>query len=179
MSESNLFGVLAEFSTPADLYHACEKVRDAGYKKWDAHTPFPVHGLEEAMGAPASKVPWIVLCGGLTGASLGMLMQYWMNAVDYTFVIAGKPLFSWPAFIPVTFELGILFSAFGAVFGMLALNGLPQLYHPLFRSENFARASDDKFFISIEATDPQFTSPDAVTSFLKEIGAVEVEEIEP
>lgn len=177
MSNQKLFGVLAEFETPATLYHACEQVRDAGFKKWDAHTPFPVHGLEKAMGVPDSRVPWIVLVCGLTGATLGMTMQYWMNAVDYTFLISGKPLFSWPAFVPVTFELGVLFSAFGAVFGMFALNRLPQLYHPLFQSERFERVTDDKFFISIESADPNFDSEKTV-DFLKSIGALEVELID-
>lgn len=173
-----LFGILAEFETPATLFHGCEEIRDAGYKKWDAYTPFPVHGLEKAMGLPASKVPWLVLVGGLAGASGGMFMQWWMSAVDYPLVISGKPLFSWPAFVPVTFELGILFAAFGAVFGMLALNRLPQPYHPLFQSKSFERVTDDKFFVAIEARDPQF-DPEDTADFLKSIGAVNVELIEP
>ncbi len=172
------YGILAEFETPAKLYKACEKVRDSGYKHWDAYTPFPVHGLEKAMGVPPSKVPWIVLVCGLLGAGSGMLMQWWMNAVDYPLVISGKPLFSWPAFIPVTFEMAILFSAFGAVFGMLVLNRLPEYYHPLFRSKAFERVTDDKFFIAIEARDPKF-DPDKTGEFLKSIGAVQVELIEP
>ncbi len=172
------YGLLAEFESPAALYKACEKVRDAGYKKWDAYSPFPIHGLEKAMGVPPSKVPWIVLVCGLTGAGGGMLMQWWMSAVDYPLVISGKPLFSWPAFVPVMFELGVLFAAFGAVFGMLALNKLPEYYHPLFRSEAFERVTDDKFFIAIEAKDPKFDLKET-KEFLKSIGAVQVEEIEP
>lgn len=114
----------------------------------------------------------------MTGATLGMTMQYWTNAVDYTYVIAGKPLFSWPAFVPVTFELGILFAAFGAIFGMLAINGLPRLHHPLFQSKAFERVTDDKFFISIESTDPRFDA-EKTEEFLKSIGALEVELIQP
>lgn len=174
----NLFGILAEFESPAKLYHGCEKIRDAGYKKWDAYSPFPVHGLEKAMGLPASKVPWIVLVCGLTGASGGFLMQWWMSAVSYPLVISGKPLLSWPAFVPVTFELGVLFAAFGAVFGMFALNRLPQPYHPLFQSTNFDRVTDDKFFVAIEALDPQF-DPKDTAAFLQSIGAVNIELIDP
>jgi hypothetical protein len=171
------FGVLAEFDSTAELYHACEEVRDAGFRKWDAHTPFPVHGLEKAMGIPASKVPWIALVCGMTGAALGMLMQWWTSVVDYPLVISAKPLFSWQAFVPVTFELGVLFGAVGAIGGMLALNKLPMHYHPLFNSARFERVSDDKFFISIEAVDPQF-DPEKTTAFLKKIGAKHTEMIE-
>lgn len=176
--KQELFGVLAEFDSPGTLYHGCEKVRDAGYKRWDAYTPFPVHGLEKAMGIPNSKVPWIVLIGGLTGASCGFFMQWWMSAVDYPLVISGKPLLSWPAFVPVTFELGVLFAAFGAVFGMLALNRLPQPYHPLFQSENFDRVTDDKFFIAIESSDPQFDA-ESTAKFLESIGGTNIELIKP
>ena len=176
--QTQLFGVLAEFSSPARLYKACEKVRDAGYQAWDAYTPFPVHGLEKAMGLPSSKVPWIVLIGGLIGAGGGLFMQWWMSAVDYPLIISGKPLFSWPAFVPVAFEMGVLFAALGAVFGMLALNRLPQHYHPLFQSKNFERVTDDKFFIAIEAKDPRFDPKDTV-EFLTSIGAVQTELIDP
>lgn len=175
--QTELFGVLAEFSSPATLYKACEKVRDAGYKVWDAYTPFPIHGLEKAMGIPASKVPWITLGGGLFGASAGFFMQWWMSAVSYPLVISGKPLLSWPAFIPVTFELGVLFAALGAVVGMLAINRLPQHYHPLFQSKNFERVTDDKFFIAIEASDSKFDTQQT-EEFLTSIGAVQTELID-
>jgi hypothetical protein len=168
------FGALARFDSPRALYHACEKVRDAGYSKWDAHSPFPVHGLDDAMGLRPSKLPWIVLVLGLSGAAGGMLMQWWVAVHGYPLVISGKPLFSWPAFVPVTFELGILFGAIGAVFGMLALNRLPMHYHPLFNSEQFERFSDDTFFISIEAWDPKFDGRSTV-DFLKQIGSTQVE----
>ncbi len=176
-SQTELFGVLAEFKSPAEIYHACEKVRDAGYDNWDAHTPFPVHGLDDAMGLSRSKVPFIALVGGLTGCGAALLLQWWTSAVDYKLVIAGKPFFSWPAFVPVCFEVMILFSALGAVLGMLHLNRLPQLYHSLFRSERFERVTDDAFFISIEAIDPKFDA-DQTAAFLKDIGAVHVELVE-
>ena len=172
-----LFGLLAEFDTPKQLYGACERVRDEGYKKWDAHTPFPVHGLEKAMGLRASVLPWIVLVMGLAGASGAMLLQWWVSAKAYPVVVAGKPYFSWQAFVPVAFELMVLFAAIGAVFGMFALNKLPQLYHSLFRSRRFERASNDKFFISIEATDPKFDRVESAT-FLKDVGATHVELVE-
>ena len=176
-AKDDIFGLLAEFDTPAELYHACEKVRDAGYTSWDAHTPFPVHGLDGAMGLKPTKLPWIVFCMGFTGASLGMTLQWWVSTQAYPLTIAGKPFFSWQAFIPVTFELMVLFSALGAVFGMLGLNRLPQLYHSLFRSKRFERASDDKFFISIEAVDPNFDREKSA-ALLKAAGAKHVELVE-
>ena len=171
------WGVLAEFSTPKALYHACESVRDAGYTRWDAHTPFPVHGLDRAMGMKRSPLPWIILVLGLGGAATGFALQWWVHAKAYPLVISGKPFFSWPAYIPITFELGVLGGALAAVFGMLGLNQLPRHHHPIFESERFARASDDRFFVSIEAADPRF---DAVKSrrLLEEAGASAVDLIE-
>ena len=151
-----LLGYLAEFSDPHQLLHACERIRDAKYRRWDAHTPFPVHGLNDAMGLRTSVLPWLVLGGGLTGLSLALLMQWWMNAVDYPFLISGKPYFSLPAFIPVVFEMTVLLSAITTFFGMLMLAGLPRFYHPVFHSERFKRASDDHFFVSIESRDRRF-----------------------
>jgi hypothetical protein len=171
------YGVLAEFGTPADLYHACERVRDEGFTRWDAHTPFPVHGLERAMGLRRSPLPWIVLGAGLTGAALGFGLQWWVHADAYPLVISGKPYFAWPAMIPITFELGVLFAAFGAVLGMLGLNRLPMHYHPLFKSKIFERVSDDSFFISIESWDPQF-NPSATRTLLESLGARHVELLE-
>jgi hypothetical protein len=168
------YGLLARFADPRQLYQACEQVRDAGYTRWDAHTPFPVHGLEKAMGLRASPLPWLVLAMGLAGAAGAMLLQWWVATTAYALVISGKPFFSWPAFVPVTFEVGVLFAALGAVFGMLGLNQLPTLHHPLFRSKTFERASDDAFFVSIEAWDPKF-DPKASADFLRRIGAAEVE----
>jgi hypothetical protein len=148
--------LLAEYSTPAKCLHAAEKLRDAGYKNFDAHTPFPVHGMDAAMGLPDSPLGYLVLCGGLTGVSVGALMIWWMNGVDYPIIIGGKPGFTLPASIPIMFELTILLSAFAAVFGMFHLNRLPRHHHPIFESERFRSASDDKFFVSVEAEDPKF-----------------------
>jgi len=172
------YGVLARFAGPREIHHACQRVRDAGYTKWDAHTPFPVHGLEGAMGLRASRLPWIVLVLGLAGAAGGMLLQWWVSVKAYPLVISGKPLFSWPAFVPVTFELGVLFGALGAVFGMLGLNQLPTLHHPLFNSKQFERASDDGFFIAIEARDPKFDRR-RTSELLEQIGASDVEIVDP
>ena len=171
------WGLLAEFATPRSIYHACEGVRDAGFTRWDSHTPFPVHGLDRAMGLRRSFLPWIVFVMGLSGAAGGLLLQWWTSAVDYPLVISGKPLFSWQAFVPICFELMVLFSAFGAVFGMFHLNRLPTLYHPLFSSERFERATDDKFFISIEAADPKFDENNT-KRLLEGLGAVHIEVIE-
>ena len=171
------YGILAEFATPADLYHACERVRDEGFTRWDAHTPFPVHGLEGAMGLRRSPLAWIVLGMGLMGAAAGFGLQAWVHMSAYPLVISGKPFFSWPAFIPITFELAVLFAALGAVFGMFGLNRLPMHYHPLFRSKVFERASDDAFFISIESWDPQFDQS-ATGKLLESLGARSVELLE-
>jgi hypothetical protein len=170
------FGILAEFATPAALYRACEGVRDAGYTRWDAHAPYPVHGLERAMGLRASKLPWIVLVMALGGAATGMGLQGWVATIAYPLVISGKPFFSWPAFVPVTFELAVLGGALGAVFGMFALNQLPTFYHPLFESARFARVADDGFFISIESWDPNF-DPQKTADLLNRLGATHVEAV--
>jgi len=171
------YGILAEFGTPAALYSACEKVRDAGFTRWDSHSPFPVHGLHKAMGLKRSTLPWIVLVMALTGGTLGFILQWWVHTSAYPLVISGKPFFTWPAFIPVTFEVSVLFGALGAVFGMLALNRLPMHHHPLFKSKVFERASDDTFFISIESWDPRF-DPTGTAALLKSVGARSVELLE-
>ena len=171
------YGALARFAGPKELYHACEQVRDAGYRRWDAHAPFAVHGLEKAMGLKASKLPFISLILGLSGAGGGMLMQWWVHTIGYRLVISGKPFFSWQAFVPITFELGILFAALGAVLGMFAFNQLPMLHHPLFRSKVFERVSDDGFFVSIESWDPKFDAMQTV-DFLRQLGAEDVELVE-
>ena len=168
------YGILAEFATPAELYHACERVRDAGFTRWDAHSPFPVHGLDKAMGLRRSPLPWIVLVMGLSGAAFGFGLQWWVHASAYPLVISGKPFFAWPAMVPITFEVAVLFGALGAVFGMFAINQLPTLYHPLFSSKRFERASDDGFFISIESWDPRFDR-DQTVDLLRRLGAREVE----
>jgi hypothetical protein len=147
---------LAEFETADAIVHAAEKVRDEGFEKWDVHTPYPVHGMDSAMGLPDSRLGWIVLVAGLTGLALAVLMMQWMNGIDYPLVIGGKPPDAVPSMVPIMFELTVLLSAFGAVFGMLGLNELPKHYHPIFFSDRFERCSHDKFFISIEAIDKRF-----------------------
>ncbi len=174
LPEGENFGVLAEFESPRDLMQACEKVRDAGFTRWDAHSPFAIHGLPRAMGLRPSRLPWLVLVMGLGGAIGAMGLQWWTSAVSYPLVISGKPLFSWQAFVPITFELGVLGGAFGAVFGMFALNQLPTLFHPLFGSKRFERVTDDGFFISIEAWDPKFDVK-STREFLTGLGATHVE----
>ena len=176
-AEVKTYGLLAEYENPAQVFHACEQVRDAGFQKWDAYTPFPVHGLDGAMGLKRSPLPWVVLVMGLTGSSLAMTLQWWIHNVEYPLVISGKPLFSWQAFVPVTFELGILFASFGAVFGMLGLNRLPQFFHSLFKAPRFKRVTDDKFFIAIESIDPSYDA-EKTRKLLEASGAVSVEEVE-
>ena len=147
---------LAEFNSTKDIVHAAEKVRDAGYKRWDVHTPFPIHGMDRAMGMGDSKLGWIVLASGLTGVSAAFFLMWFTNGIDYPLIIGGKPGFSLPSMVPVLFELTILLSAFGAVLGMLGLNQLPRHHHHVFYSERFERFSDDRFFVSIEAGDAKF-----------------------
>lgn len=172
-----IHGIMAEFATPADLFHAAEKVRDAGYKKWDTFTPFPIHGMEEAMGITRTKLPLLVAVIGLSGAGLGFLMQWWMSAADYPLVVQGKPYGSWQAFVPITFELGILSAAFTSLIGMLALNALPRWNHPLFKKERFLSSSDDTFFVCIEAGDAKF-DPERTRALLEHAGAKSIELVE-
>ncbi|HYF51393.1 MAG TPA: quinol:electron acceptor oxidoreductase subunit ActD [Planctomycetota bacterium] len=151
-----LYGVVAEYDTEQKLLEASRQVRDAGYTRWDTHTPYPVHGLDEAMGNPQPVLPFVVFGAGLTGTLVALGLQTFTNAIDYQFVVSGKPLVSLPANIPIVFELTVLFSALTAFGGMLAFNGLPMLYHPLFNLPRFARATADRFFIAIEAADPKY-----------------------
>ena len=154
---ADVYGLMVEFATTDDLLAGSNRTREAGFTAIDAFTPAPVHGLTEAVGYVGKG--WIaktVFLGGLLGALTGMGFQYWVNVVDYPLNIGGRPAFSWPAFIPVTFELTILFATFAAVFGMLAWNGLPQPYHPVFNVPRFKLASSDRFFLIVESTDPKF-----------------------
>ena len=173
---SQTWGILAEFDSDTAILEAAAKVRDAGYTNWDSYTPFPVHGLDASMGMKATKLPWLVLFCAFCGAAGGYFMQYWMNAVDYAYVIAGKPFHSAPSQIPVTFEVTILFSAFAAFFGSMILNGLPRFYHPLFRSERFRKVTTDKFFICIESADPSFSEA-KTRSFLESLSPSHVESV--
>ena len=148
--------LLAEFDDPNKLLHAAEKVRDAGYQKWDVHTPYPVHGMDAAMGMGDSRLGWIVLVMAFTGLSAGAALMIWANGIEYPIIVGGKPPISIPSMVPICFELTILFSALACFFGMLGLNQLPRHNHPVFESERFKACSDDKFFISVEAADSQF-----------------------
>jgi hypothetical protein len=185
---TRLYGLMAEFETPGDLMAAAEKVRDAGFRWWDCHTPFPVHGLDGAMGLKRTVLPWLVFGAGATGTLVAFLLQAYTNSWNfpmwagvwvhgYPFLISGKPAMSLPAFIPVMFELTILFSALATVKLMFLFNGLPMLYHPLFKSNRFRRASNDRFFIVIEARDPKFL-PKRTEEFLRTLGPTSVEAVE-
>jgi Protein of unknown function (DUF3341) len=173
---SHIYGVMGEFETPEKLLRAVEKVREAGYWRFEAYSPFPLEGLSEAMGLKRNLVPLITLIGGLTGGIGGFGFQYWASAITYPMNIGGRPLNSWPAFIPVTFELTILGAALSAVFGMLALNKLPQPHHPVFNVHRFSHASTDRFFICIEARDPKFHLADTAR-FLQSLQAHHVSEV--
>jgi hypothetical protein len=171
--------LVAYFDEPADLYHACEALRDAGYKNFDAHTPFPVHGLEKAMGLPPSKLPWVVLLCGITGFCSAVLMMWWMGGVDYPMNISGKPAFALQSSIPIMFELTVLFSAFGAFFGMWTINGLPRYFHPVMQHPSFHRATTDKFFLSVDAEDEPKFDREATKKLLEKLGGHEVSEVMP
>jgi hypothetical protein len=157
MADAGLYGLMAEFRDPTDVVAAARKAYAEGYRRMDGFSPFPIEELSEALGwHTRGRLPKMVLAGGLIGATSGYLLQYWSAVHAYPLNIGGKPLHSWPAFIPITFEMGILFAAFAAVLGMLGLNGLPRPHHPVFNAPNFALASTDRFFLCIEASDPLF-----------------------
>ncbi|UCC81151.1 MAG: DUF3341 domain-containing protein [Candidatus Zixiibacteriota bacterium] len=171
---NDILGIIARFENSAGLLKAAEKIRDAGYIKFDCHSPFPIHGMDKATGLKRSPLGWLVGISALIGTSGALLLQWWTSAIDYPLVISGKPLFSFQAYVPVTFAVGVLLSAFTALFGMLILNGLPRLFHPVFYSKQFARFSDDSFFISVEAGDPRF-NPHRTSKFLESIGGKDIE----
>jgi mono/diheme cytochrome c family protein len=169
-----LAGLVAEFDGPDALRAAAEGMRRSGYRRFDAHSPYPVHGLDRAMGIRPTLLPWLVLGAGLAGAAAALLLQWWTNAVDYPVITSAKPRFSLPADIPVVFELIVLFSALAAFVGCLALNRLPQFWHPVFTARRFRRASTDGFFLSVEAADARF-DPSATGALLELLGARAIE----
>lgn len=179
MAENRIFGAVAAFKSDTEILEAARKVRLAGYSKFDCHTPFPVHHLDQAMGMKRSKLPYFIVCCTITGFVLGYLLMWWTGAVDYKLVIGGKPLFAVEFATPILFECSVLLTAFGAVFGMLGLfNQLPMFYHPIFNAEISKRITDDRFLVSIEAKDPQFDAA-KTTAFLQSLpGAEEVQLIE-
>ena len=174
LTHNKTLGILARFDNPGKLIEAARKVRDYGYKKFDCHSPFPIHGMDQAMGLKRSPLGWMVGLAALIGTSGALTLQWWTSTIDYPLNISGKPLFSYQAYVPVTFALGVLFSAIAALIGMLALNGLPRYHHPVFYSKDFSRATDDGFFISIEAGDRKFDEKQTA-EFLRSIGGLDVE----
>jgi hypothetical protein len=175
-SDKKIYGVLAEFRNPKDLIDVSKTISGQGFKYFDTFSPFPIHGIDKAMKLPKSKLGWIVGGHGLLGLTGSFAMIYFMMVYDYPLNISGKTLLNIPAWIPVMFELTVLLSAFGAVFGMFFLNGLPKLNHPLFSSENFKKATNDGFFVCVESTDPLFDS-EKVHKLLEEAGAANIEKI--
>ena len=174
---SRPYGMIAEFRTAADILHAAQKVRDAGYRKWDVFTPFPVHGMDKAMGLKNSKVGWFAFLGGVTGYTTGMLMIWWMNAYDYPIVVGGKPMFSPHGAFPPSYELTILLGAFGSLFGMLFLNRLPRLYNPLLKNKRFSLVTHDRYFLVVECDDPKYSEIET-RKLLEEVGSTHIEIVE-
>lgn len=173
----NLYGLVAEFENVEDLEAAATAAHDAGYRTMDAYTPYPVEGLDEKLGFEPTRLGWAVLAGGITGGVTGFLMQWYANAVFYPLNIGGRPLNSWPNFIVITFEMTVLFAAFTAGLVMLARNGLPRPYHPIFNARNFSNGSRDRFFLCIETRDERFDRGET-RAFLEELGPVRVSEVE-
>jgi hypothetical protein len=172
-----LYGIIAEFDTPADVLHAAQAVRDAGFRRWDVFTPFPIHGMDQAMGLKDSKVGWISFIAACLGYTTGMIMIWWMNAYDYPIIVGGKPMFSPFAAFPPSYELTILFGSFGALLGMLFLNKLPRLHHPLLKHRRFALATHDKYFVVIETNDPKYSETET-RKLLENIGSKQIEWVE-
>ena len=172
-----LYGVMAEFENPSDLVAAARRTYEAGYRRINGYSPYPIEELWEAIGFHHTRLPVIVLLGGILGGLGGFFMQYYLAVIAYPLNVGGKPLNSWPAFIPITFEMTILSAAFAAILGMLALNKLPQPYHPVFNAPNFALATRDHVFLVIEANDPRYRHEEVV-EFMKGLGAKDVSDVE-
>ena len=177
MAKSKIWGAVAQFENPARLVEGVEKVRAAGYSNVEAYSPYPIHGMERVLGLAGSKVPWFTLCGGISGLSLAVWLQWWSGSVEYPVIIGGKPLFAVEPSIPIMFELTVLLSALMTMVGMLILNRLPKPYHPLDKYPPFRRVTDDKFFISIESEDPKFDA-ESVQAILSEAGGTNVALVE-
>jgi hypothetical protein len=173
----NLYGLMAEFANPEELLRAAQAAYDAGYRKMDAYSPSPIDGVAEAIGFTKTRVPLVVLIGGIIGAATAYGMQYYSAVRDYPLNVGGRPLHSWPAFVPITFELTVLFAAFAAVIGMLAMNRLPKPYHPVFNIPEFKLASQTRFFLCLEASDPRFSQQNA-QHFLESLGPLAIHEVE-
>jgi hypothetical protein len=174
-----IYGLMAEFHSPAEVVEAAHKVRAAGYRKVDAYSPYPIEALSEALDFHHSPLPLLVVLGGVVGLLAGYGLQYWAAVIEYPMNIGGRPYHSWPSFIPPAYETTILFAALTAVLGMLALNGLPEPYHPVFNVPNFALASRDRFFLCIESADPKFDR-EKTAQFLTSLeGATDITEVQP
>jgi hypothetical protein len=176
-ANAKVYGLIAEFDNTTDTLFAAEQVRDAGFRKWDVYMPFPIHGMDKAMGLKNSKVGWFSFIGGVTGYTTGMLMIWWMNAFDYKILVGGKPMFSPYSAFPPSYELTILFGAFGAILGMLFLNRLPRLHHPLLKHKRFALVTHDRFFVVIETADPKYSETET-RKLLEEAGSKRIELVE-
>lgn len=171
-----IHGMIAEFDGPDEILEAATKTREAGYTKIEAYTPFPVHGLADVIDKEDHRIKWLIFLGGAAGAASGYGLQYWVSVFAYPHNVGGKPLQSWPAFIPVTFECMVLFASFAAVIGMLGLNGLPRPHHPIFNAKNFEFASRSKFFLCVEVEDEKYDAAET-KKFLQSLGATEVSEV--
>lgn len=174
---SKVYGVIAEFPGPGEMLRAAERVRDAGFKRWDVYSPFAVHGMDQAMGLRRTKLPLLVGLMALSGAGLGFLFQWYVGAVLFPLTVQGKPYGAWEPFMPVTFEFGVIFTAFSALLGMLAFNGLPRFHHPLLKKERFLRVGDDRFIICVEARDAKF-DPTGTRKLLEKAGGQRIDLVE-
>lgn len=176
VEKNPVFGITAEFVSPDDLIHAAERATEAGYTKVEAYTPFPVHGLTEAMNFEDVKVPWTIFGAGCAGLLTGFGLECWVSGIAYPHNVGGRPLISWPSFIPVIFECTVLFAGVTAFIATIAFNGLPKPHNPIFGAPNFERATQDRFFLCIESNDPQFDT-EKVTEFMNSLGAANVAQV--